>query len=222
MRVIVSGGCGTLGRAVARQLLERGDAVAVVDRAEHAPADLGGCALIGGVDLTDPGEARAAADKAAAALGGLEAVVNIAGGFIFETLAGGSAETLKAMFAMNALTAYNLTAASAERLPRGGRIVNIGAGAVGGGGAGMGPYAASKAAVIELTRCHATELASRGITVNAVLPSIIDTPANRAAMPKADRSSWVAPEAIAEVIAFLLSPASGAITGALIPVANPG
>ena len=86
----------------------------------------------------------------------------------------------------------------------------------------MGAYAASKAAVHRLTEALAAELATDGITVNAVLPSIIDTPANRADMPDADFSTWVQPQAIADVILFLASPAARAVTGALIPVNRGG
>jgi NAD(P)-dependent dehydrogenase (short-subunit alcohol dehydrogenase family) len=118
-----------------------------------------------------------------------------------------------------------MTAVAASRaalphlLARGaGRIVNIGANAATRAAAGMGPYAASKAAVARFTESLAEEMKDRGITVNAVLPSIIDTPQNRADMPDADFSRWVAPEAIAEVILFLVSDAAAAVTGALIPV----
>ena len=99
-----------------------------------------------------------------------------------------------------------------------GRIVNIGAYAALSGKAEMGAYVASKSAVIRLTETMAAELRSSNINVNCVLPSIIDTPQNRAAMPKADPSRWVAPEALADVLMFLCSPAARAIHGAAIPV----
>ena len=103
----------------------------------------------------------------------------------------------------------------------GGRIVNIGAGAAATkAGAGMGAYTASKAGVAKLTESLAEEVKDRGVTVNALLPSIIDTPANRADMPNADFSRWVAPRAIADVILFLLSDQASAVTGALIPVSG--
>jgi NAD(P)-dependent dehydrogenase (short-subunit alcohol dehydrogenase family) len=98
------------------------------------------------------------------------------------------------------------------------RVVNIGAGAAIKAGTGMGAYAASKSGVHRLTEALAEELAGKGVTVNAILPSIIDTPTNRADMPDADFSQWVKPQAIAAVILFLASPAAGAVTGALIPV----
>lgn len=99
-------------------------------------------------------------------------------------------------------------------------MVTLGAAAAEPSGAGMAPYAASKSAVARLTQSLSAELAGSGIRINTLLPSIIDTPANRAAMPDADRSSWTHPDAIAEVVSFLVSPAARAIHGALIPVTN--
>jgi NAD(P)-dependent dehydrogenase (short-subunit alcohol dehydrogenase family) len=99
-----------------------------------------------------------------------------------------------------------------------GRIINIGANGALKAGAGMGAYAASKSGVHRLTESLAEELKAAGITVNAVLPSIIDTPANRAEMPQADFAKWVTPRALAEVILFLASDAGAPITGALLPV----
>jgi NAD(P)-dependent dehydrogenase (short-subunit alcohol dehydrogenase family) len=101
-----------------------------------------------------------------------------------------------------------------------GRIINIGALGAVKAGAGMGPYAAAKAGVAKLTEALADELKDRGVTVNALLPSILDTPRNRLDMPTADFSRWVAPAAVGEIIAFLISDSAGAVTGALIPVAG--
>jgi NAD(P)-dependent dehydrogenase (short-subunit alcohol dehydrogenase family) len=101
-----------------------------------------------------------------------------------------------------------------------GRIINVGAAATAKAGAGMGAYTASKAGVAKLTEALAEELKDQAVTVNAVLPSIIDTPANRADMPSADFTRWVAPAALADVILFLASDAARAITGALIPVSG--
>jgi NAD(P)-dependent dehydrogenase (short-subunit alcohol dehydrogenase family) len=120
---------------------------------------------------------------------------------------------------MNVLTASNACRAAIPHLKRsGGRIVNVGSAAALKPSVGMGPYAASKAGVHSLTQALAEELKADGVGVNAVLPSIIDTPANRKDMPKADFSAWVAPEDLANVILFLAGESSRAITGALIPV----
>jgi NAD(P)-dependent dehydrogenase (short-subunit alcohol dehydrogenase family) len=172
------------------------------------------------VDLADAGAARAALDDAARRLGGLDARVNVAGAFRWETLADGSLETWDLLYRVNLRTAL---AASQAALPHlrasgGGRIVNIGAAASAKAGAGMGAYAASKSGVARLTEALAEELKDERITVNAVLPSIIDTPPNRADMPKADFDRWVKPEQLADVIVFLLSDRAQAVTGALLPV----
>jgi NAD(P)-dependent dehydrogenase (short-subunit alcohol dehydrogenase family) len=124
------------------------------------------------------------------------------------------------MFRINLLTAVTASRAALAALKASGTgsIVNIGAGAAAKAGAGMGAYAASKAGVAKLTESLADELAGAGVRVNALLPSIIDTPTNRRDMPKADFGSWVQPQDIGKVIVFLLSDQSAAITGASIPV----
>lgn len=151
-------------------------------------------------------------------------LVNVAGGFTWETLEGGSIAAWAKMQAMNLTTAATISQLALPELRKSaaGRIVNIGAGAALKAGAGMGAYAASKSGVHRLTEALAEELTGTSVTVNAVLPSIIDTPANRADMPDADYSTWVQPSAIAEVIGFLASDAGRSITGALIPVTRGG
>jgi 3-oxoacyl-[acyl-carrier protein] reductase len=123
------------------------------------------------------------------------------------------------MYALNVLTALNASRSAIPHLTASGsaRIVNVGAMAALQAGAGMGAYAASKAGVHRLTEALAAEWKGK-ITVNAVLPSIIDTPANRASMPQADFGKWVRPQELAEVILFLASGAASAVTGALLPV----
>jgi len=221
--VAVTGGLGALGQAVVRALRAAGARVAVLDRMD-APAGVADPDVLvqGGIDLADGAQADAALERAAAELGGLDALVNIAGTFRWETLEQGSAETWDFLYRVNVRTAVSASKAALPHLKTrgGGRIVNIGAGAAAKAGAGMGPYAASKSAVARLTESLAEELKDQGVNVNAVLPSIIDTAQNRADMPKADFSRWVAPEALADVIVFLLSPAARAVTGALIPVSG--
>ncbi|WOK35361.1 SDR family oxidoreductase [Sphingomonas sp. C3-2] len=212
-KIIVAGGFGALGRAVVAELQARGAAVAVVDMAP-VPAGSGADVAIGGVDLADPAQVADAYAKAAGALGGLDGVVNVAGGFTWETMADGSLDSWDRMYRMNVRTAATSSAAAIPHLVgKGGAIVNVGAAAATNVAMGMAPYAASKAGVMALTESLADELRAQNVRVNAVLPTIIDTPANRADMPDADTSGWVKPESAARVIAFLLSPDSGAVTG---------
>jgi NAD(P)-dependent dehydrogenase (short-subunit alcohol dehydrogenase family) len=219
-RVAVTGGFGALGRAVAEVLTGQGARVALLDKAP-APAVLPACELaLGGVELSDGAAANAALAQVAAGLGGLDGLVNVAGGFHWELINGGSVDTWDAMHQMNLRTALLASQAALPHLRQStqGRIVNVGALASQQAAQGMGAYAASKAGVARLTEALAEELKDQGITVNAVLPSILDTPANRADMPQADFSRWVQPAQLAEVIAFLLRDAAAAVTGALIPV----
>lgn len=217
----ITGAFGALGRAVAEAAAAEGARLALIDFAPKAPDGLPKDALVlAGVDLTDAVSAGAAMDAIADRFGGLDALFNIAGGFRWETLEGGSYESWPALYRMNVLTAANAARAAIPHLKRSaaGRIVNVGANAALKAAAGMGPYAASKAGVHALTQSLAEELKSDGVTVNAVLPSILDTPTNRADMPKADVSAWVAPADLAAVMLFLASEAGKAVTGALVPV----
>ena len=218
--IIITGGFGALGRVVAAAFAAAGDRVARIDFAPSAPDSLPGGIDLAGVDLTDAAAVDRAIATVTAQLGGIDVLVNIAGGFTWETLEDGNVETWARMFAMNVRSNATITKAALPALKRSaaGRVVNIGAGAAIQAAAGMGAYAASKAGVHRLTEALAAELAGSTVTVNAILPSIIDTPANRADMPDADYGTWVQPAAIADVIRFLASPAGRSITGALIPV----
>ncbi|HEX6612417.1 MAG TPA: SDR family NAD(P)-dependent oxidoreductase [Rhodanobacteraceae bacterium] len=219
-RIVVTGGFGTLGVAVVQAALAAGAKVAAVDRADAPPAgvDLGAAQRLGGVDLADADQAKSTIGNAAKALGGLDALVNIAGSFRWETLADGKLDTWDLLYRINLRTAVAASQAALPYLKEGGRIVNIGANSALKAGAGVGAYTASKSGVMRFTESLAEELKERGITVNAVLPSIIDTPPNRADMPKADFDKWVKPGQLADVILFLVSDQASAITGALIPV----
>jgi NAD(P)-dependent dehydrogenase (short-subunit alcohol dehydrogenase family) len=223
--VAVTGAFGALGFATARVLAECGAQVALIGRGAAPatlPAQLAQACVVDHVDLADPQAAQDAIATIAGRFGGLNALVNIAGAFRWETVADGSADTWEQMFSVNVQTALNTSKAALAHLTAGsgGRIVNIGAMAGLKAGTGMGAYAASKSAVMRLTEALAEELKDKGVTVNAILPSTIDTPQNRADMPDADFSRWVTPEEIAAVIAFLLSQDAQCITGALIPVAG--
>ena len=219
--IVVTGALGALGTVVAAEALARGARVAAVD---HAPTQVPATPTrmeLGGVDLTDAAQAKKAIDAAAAHFGRLDALVNIAGGFVYETVAEGDPKSWQRMYALNVMTALNTSQAAIPHLSASGhgRIVNVGAMGALQAGAGMGPYAASKAGVHRLTEALAAEHKGK-ITVNAVLPSTIDTPANRASMPKADFTKWVRGEELANVILFLASDQASAVTGALLPVSG--
>ena len=170
------------------------------------------------MDLSDAASAKNAINDAVKALGRLDALVNIAGAFRWETIAEGTLDTWDLLYRINLRTAIAASQAALPHLREGGRIVNIGANSALKAGTGVGAYTASKSGVMRFTESLADEVKERGITVNAVLPSIIDTPPNRADMPKADFGKWVKPQQLADVILFLLSDQASAITGALIPV----
>ena len=219
--IVITGASGVLGSAVAKAAAEQGARLALIDFSQTPPAQPTGPDVFfqGGVDLTDTNSASAAIDAAADHFGGLDALLNIAGGFSWEKHEGGDWQTWHRLFLMNVQTASNACRAAIPHLRRSaaGRIVNVGANAALKAGLGMGAYAASKAGVHALTQALSEELKGE-VTVNAVLPSIIDTPANRADMPKADFASWVAPAELAAVMLFLASPEASGVTGALIPV----
>jgi len=217
--IVVTGALGALGQVFVDEALARGARVAAVDHAATQVPTTAKRLELGGVDLTDAVQAKKAIDAAASHFGRLDALVNIAGGFAFETLAEGDPKTWQRMYALNVLTTLNASRSAIPHLTASGsgRIVNVGAIGALQAGVGMGPYAASKAGVHRLTEALAAELKGK-ITVNAVLPSTIDTPANRASMPKADFAKWVRPQELAEVILFLVGDAASAVTGALVPV----
>ncbi len=217
--IAITGGQGVLGHAVAALALDRGLRVAVID---HAPATGTGDVLdVGGVDLTDADQAERAIREVGDHFGRLDALANIAGGFVWRTVEEGE-PAWDRMFALNLTTALNASRAALPWLKASdaGRIVNVGALGAVKAVAGMGAYAASKAAVHRLTEALAEELKATPVAVNAVLPSILDTLQNRRDMPDADPATWVSPTDLAEVILFLASPASRAMTGALVPVAG--
>jgi NAD(P)-dependent dehydrogenase (short-subunit alcohol dehydrogenase family) len=222
--VVITGGFGTLGMAVGRAFLHADARVALIDRApvpqqlrsEFAEPHV----LCGGVDLSQAAGTQQAMNALSTQLGGIDVLVNVAGGFRWETVLDGSLDTWDFMYSLNLKTAVCSCKAALPHLLAHpfARIINIGAGAAAKAGAGMGAYTASKAGVAKLTEALSEELKDRFVTVNAVLPSMIDTPVNRADMPDADFSRWVKPQAIADLIVYLASDAAAAITGACIPI----
>jgi NAD(P)-dependent dehydrogenase (short-subunit alcohol dehydrogenase family) len=219
----ITGSDGALGRAAAAILSGYGAKLALIEHASTPSTALpAGARRYGGIDLTEENAARAVMERVVKEAGRLDGLVNIAGGFHWEEVAGGTLDSWDSMYRINLRTAVVSTQAALRFLLQsgGGRIVNVGAMGAVKAAAGMGAYAASKAGVAKLTEALAEELKDQGITVNAILPSTLDTPKNRADMPRADFTRWVAPAEAAEVIAFLLSDAARAVTGALIPVAG--
>ena len=215
--LVVTGGHGILGNAVVEAALAQGLNVALIDHAAGKAPD--GALEIGGVDLTDAGATGAAMAKVVERFGGIDALLNVAGGFVWQTTEDAH-PAWDRMFALNLTTALNASRAALPHLKASaeGRIVNVGANGALKAAAGMGAYGASKSAVHRLTEALAEELKSTSVTVNAVLPSILDTPQNRTDMPDADPAKWVQPSDLAEIMLFLASPASRAMTGALVPV----
>ena len=218
--VMLTGASGNLGRAVAAAFAERGASLVLIDRRAAKEGD-DEHRLFVAADLLDPASVEAAVEKAIGRFRRIDVLCNIAGGFrmgspVHET----SAEDWNFLLDLNARTVLNTARAVVPRMlaAGGGRIVNVGAYAAQKGAAQMGAYVASKSAVIRLTETMAAELRTRNINVNCVLPTIIDTPENRAAMPDADPRRWVAPRDLAEVIVFLASDAACAIHGAALPV----
>ena len=215
--IAVTGAAGVLGSAVTRVLAGHGAEVLAIGFATQIP-DSGQAESHTGVDLAD----AAATEKLFMRLGGgLHGLANVAGGFNWITVADSDAAEWARLFRLNVLTTLNACKAALPALTAmRGAIVNVGAAGSVKAAAGMGPYAASKAGVSRLTEALAEETKDQGVRVNAVLPTIIDTPTNRADMADAEFDRWVRPEALAEVIAFLLSDRASAITGALLPVAG--
>jgi len=217
MHLIVTGADGALGNAVVRRHSDAGDRVAALYGA--APADpAGGCFAAG--DLADEANARAVIAQAARWLGTVDALVHLVGGFHWAEIAATTVADWRAMFDVNVATAVASANAALLHLSDGGAIVLVGAASAQPAAAGFGPYGAAKAGVARLAEALAAELAPRRIRVNAVLPSIIDTPRNRADLPHADPTRWTTPAAIADAIAFLASPAARGVTGVLLPVTN--
>jgi NAD(P)-dependent dehydrogenase (short-subunit alcohol dehydrogenase family) len=216
--IAITGAAGALGSALANHLAAAGARVVGVDLSEMKAGKAFEMA-VDRVDLTSPDAVQRAFDTIGARFPMLDGLANIAGGFGWETVADGSIATWDRLYAINLKSAVLACQAMLPLLRRpGGSIVNVSAAASQRAESGMGAYAASKAGVSRLTESLAAELKDSGVRVNAVLPSIIDTPANRASMPDADFARWVSQDALSDVIAFLLSDKARAITGALLPV----
>lgn len=226
--VVVTGGAGNLGRAVVHAFHDGGARVAVVDRQREIVVDVFADTIPEGVDclyvaanLLDEEAVAYAAKQITDKFGRIDVLVNIAGGFasgtpIHET----PLKTYEFMMDLNAKSVFLMSRAVIPTMlaQEGGKIISIGARAALQGAAKMGPYVASKMAVIRLTETMAAELKGDSINVNCILPGTIDTAANRKDMPNANADKWVEPESIARVIQFLASDAARDIHGAAVPV----
>ena len=222
---IVTGAAGNLGRAVAAALSSRGAKLALFDvnseALEAAYPGQGDARLKCAVDLLDKAALAASVAETAATLGGPDMLCAIAGGFdMGEAVHEMAQEKWDLMFDINVNTLFNSVRAVVPGMIArgGGRIVAVGSMAALHGSAAMSAYSASKAVVVRLTESMAGELRERNINVNCVLPSVIDTPENRAAMPDADPAKWVAAGDLANVVVFLCSDDARAIHGAALPV----
>ncbi|MDZ5459665.1 SDR family oxidoreductase [Azohydromonas lata] len=223
--VLITGAAGHLGRAVARHFMEAGDRLVLVDLDAQALREAfgedGGQRLLAAADLLRPGAMEGVVRQALERFGRIDVLCNLAGGFRMGPAVHELAEAdWDALLDLNARTVLHaVRAVVPHMLERGsGKVVNVGAHSAQRGVAQMGAYTASKSVVMRLTEAMAGELRGRGINVNCVLPSIIDTPDNRRDMPQADPSLWVAPADLAQVMGFLASDAARAVHGACVPV----
>jgi len=223
--VIVTGAAGNLGRAVVQAFARRGANIVAIDVEQRALAEhFGGDTaeqLLLAADLREQAQADMVAQRAIERFSRIDVLCNIAGAFrMGEPVHATTDRTWQLLFDVNARTVLTMARAVVPRMLAAGRgrIISVAAFAALHGAANMGAYTASKAVVMRLTEAMSAELRERGINVNCVLPTIIDTPANRADMPDADPARWVAPEALAEAIVFLASDAARAIHGAALPV----
>lgn len=218
--VLITGATGNLGQAVADAFAARGAQLVLLAR--RVPADAADpqrCWVA--ADLVDREQVQAAHATAVARFGAIDVLCHLAGGFrMGEAVHETTPASWDFLLDLNARTLLNAAHAVVPGMlaKRRGHIVTVGAASARQGVAAMGAYTASKSALMRLTESMSAELREQGIHVNGVLPSIIDTPENRAAMPSADPARWVAPAALAEVIVFLASDAARAVHGALVPV----
>ena len=218
--VVVTGGAGALGTAVVARLIETGAVchVPCLDEAEAARFRLRDHKQVN-VRITGSLAEEAAIEKFYGEIPSLWASIHTVGGFAAAALRDSGSATIRQQLDMNLVTCI-LSCRAAVRAMTGGRIVNVAARPAleWRSGAGMTAYTASKAGVAALTAALAEEVAKDGILVNAVAPSIMDTPANRQAMPKADHALWPKVEEVAATIAFLASPDNKVTRGAIVPV----
>ena len=224
--IIVTGAAGNVGAALAGLLAARGAKVAAVDTMKDRLDAMvkalpgGGHMALSEYDLTDPAASAALIAAVTKAHGRLDGVATTVGGFAMGPLTETGWDVWETMLTLNVKTTWNIYRAAVPALRAAGGGAMVGIGSVAGlkTGGEMAAYGAAKAAVMRLTESLAEELRAGRIRVNAVLPTTIDTPQNRAAMPDADTTRWVLPVEVGEVMAFLLSERASGVTGALVQV----
>lgn len=226
--VLVTGAAGALGDSVVRRFLAAGARVLAADRDAAALAALAEAAPAGSLetaalDLADPAAVVELFDRAEASGGVPAAVAHLVGGFRLAPIAETSDDDWRFLLTVNLETTFLVMREAARRFAAagGGSLVAVSAPAALLGEAKVGAYSATKAAVLRLVESLAREMEGFGGRANAVLPGTMDTPANRAAMPRADASRWVSTEAVAEVVFHLTTPAARAINGAAVRVPGP-
>jgi NAD(P)-dependent dehydrogenase (short-subunit alcohol dehydrogenase family) len=223
--VMLTGATGNLGQALAAAFTAHGDRLVLLGRTldslQKTFGDAGNNRLFFALDLLKQDQVAQALEAAVARFGRVDVLCNLAGGYkagpaVHET----SNESWDFLQGINVSTLLNTVRVLVPHMLAhgGGKVVNIGAFAAQKGAAHMGAYAAAKSSVIRLTEAMAAELREKNINVNCVLPTILDTPENRSAMPQADPARWVAPQDLAQVIVFLASDAARAVHGAVVPV----
>lgn len=225
--IIITGAFGFLGSAVFAECLAQGYNVGLIDYAQEpenisSKGDSKKVFAIGGCDLSDPEQAEDAVKRIVDHFGQVDGLLNIAGGFRWETFMDNNLDSWDALYKLNVKTAISTTKAVAPYMVnRGsGAIVCVSAAASAKADMGMGPYAASKAGVSRFVESLAQELKASNVRINAVAPSIIDTPVNRGDMPDANFSDWVPPTELAKVMLYLVSDDAKVITGVTLPVTN--
>lgn len=225
--IIVTGAAGNVGRAVLAKLASNGDRIIAIDRQAAdivaLLAPFGGedrHLVLAGLDLLDPIQCDKIVQLTLSRYGRIDGVAHTVGGFATASAQAGGADLWQQMYDLNVMTTLNIFRAvlAPMRAVSRGSLVAVGAGAAIKAASGLGAYAAAKSGVHRMVESFADELKADGIRVNAILPSIIDTPQNRAAMPQADHAAWVLPREIADAISFLLADSASGITGAFIPV----
>lgn len=212
--IVVTGGLGILGYAITQAANNMGAVVALIDRVEPRNADHGAMLVVSGIDLADAESAKDAFRQIAEKLGPVHALMNVAGAFDWNKVTDGGVDAWTNMYRANVLSAVGASIAALDHMGSGGAIVNVAAAATTRAAAGMGAYTAAKSGVLRLTESLADELKARGIRVNCVSPTVLDTPRNRADMPDADAGKWLQPADLARTMLFLASAQSKALTGA--------